>query len=108
MSAINTSIARIVMAVMLVGLSVWAVFFAGGALLSALPSAATAFPGHSLLFVLVKIAVGFAGYWIGAALMEPVSRMAEKIPPLRRLMLTCFNKRYNRYTEEGFKARQHV
>ena len=32
----------------------------------------------------------------------------RKKSPLRRLMLTCFNKCYNRYTAEGFKARQHV
>jgi len=40
--------------------------------------------------------------------MTPASRMAEKSPPLRRLMLTCFNKPYNRYTAEGFNARQHM
>jgi hypothetical protein len=57
---------------------------------------------------LVKIALGIAGYWIGVSLMTPVCCMAEKSPPLRRLMLTCFNKRYNRYTAEGFKARRHV
>lgn len=107
-SAINTSLARIVIAAALVAVSIWALFFAWGALLSGLPPAATGFPGNGPLFTLIKIVLVIAGHWIGAALMGPVTRWAEKIPPLRRLMLTCFNKHYNRYTAEGFKARQHV
>ncbi|MFW6362161.1 MAG: hypothetical protein ACOC2R_10460 [Spirochaetota bacterium] len=40
--------------------------------------------------------------------MEPLTGLLEKSPPLRRLMRHSFNKRFNRYTAEGFNARQHV
>ena len=97
-----------VIAVMVVALSIWGLLYAWEALLSGLPTAATAFPGHSLLFALLKIALGYAGYWIGAGLMGPLTDLLEKIPPLRRLMRRSFNKRFNRYTAEGFNPRQHV
>ncbi|MFO7731614.1 MAG: EFR1 family ferrodoxin [Spirochaetia bacterium] len=107
-SAINTSITRIGMAIVLASGSIWVLFFSWDALLSGLSSGATGFPGSGLLFTLVKIGLVIGGQWIGAALMGLVTPWAEKIPPLRRLMLTCFNKRFNHYTAEGFKARQHV
>ncbi len=107
-NAINTSIARIGIAVLLVALSIWTLFFAWDALISRLPAGARSFPGSSLLIAGIKIGLIITAHQIGAALMKPVTSILNKIPPLRRLMQVSFNKQFNRYTAEGFKARQHV